>query len=140
MQLELSVHDNFVYAYHVDCEERRVVLHTVFRDREPQEFTDVVFSDVVAHHLEHALPGNILFDITESDIEVLVRENERLLTDSWRYGWPPVTYKGDLAALVEALKAASVRGYSISSSYGLSGWILAGACERVSRREPARVT
>ncbi len=140
MQPELSVHDNFVYAYSVDCEGRRVVLHTVFRDREPQEFTDVIFGDVVAHHFEHALPGNILFDVEEVNIAVVVQENKRLLTDSWRYGWPPVEYNGDLAVLVKALQAASVRAYSISSSYGLSGWILAGACERISRSERARVT
>ena len=60
---EPSVHDNFVYAYSVDCEGRRLVLHTAFRDRPPQEFTDVVFRDVVAHHFEHVLPGNILFDV-----------------------------------------------------------------------------
>jgi len=68
-----------------------------------------------------------------------VRENERLLADSWRYGWPPFEYRGNLDLLIEALKASAVRAYAIGSSYGLSGWVLAGSCERVARGEPARV-
>lgn len=133
MQPNPSVHDNNVYAYSVDCEGRRLILHTVFRHRQPHEFTDVVFHDVVAHHLEHVLPGNILFDVEEADVDNLVRDNATLLSDSWRHGWPPIEYNGDLASLASALKAASVRAYLISSSYGLSGWVLAGGCERVPK-------
>jgi hypothetical protein len=139
MRLDPSVHDNIVYAYSIDCEARRLVLHTTFRDREPPEFTDVIFREVVAHHFARVLPGNILFDVEESDVAALVRENERLFADSWRYGWPPVEYDGDLNALVEALRTASVRAFSIGSSYGLSGWVLAGSCEAVSRAEAARI-
>jgi hypothetical protein len=139
MRPEPSVHDNIVYAYSVDCEGRRLVLHTAFRDREPHEFTDIVFREVIAHYFEHVLPGNIIFDVEEWDVAALVRENEQLFADSWRYGWPPVEYDGDLSRLVEALKATSVRAYSIGSSYGLSRWVLAGSCERVSRSEAARV-
>jgi hypothetical protein len=116
-----------------------LILHTAFRDRERQEFTDVVFRGVVAHHFEHVLPANIVFDVEEADVATVVRENEHLLADSWRYGWPPVEYRGDLEALVNALKASAVRAYTISSSHGLSGWVLAGSCERVSRSEAARV-
>jgi hypothetical protein len=139
MRPEPSVHDNIVYAYSVDCEGRRLVLHTAFRDREPQEFTDVIFRDVVAHRFEHVLPGNILFDVEEADVATVVRENEALLADSWRYGWPPLEYRGNLEALVDALKSSAVRAYTIGSSYGLSGWVFAGSCERVSRGEAARV-
>ena len=136
---EISVHDNFVYAYVVDCEARRIVLHTEFRDREPREFTDVVFHDVVAHVFEHVLPANILLDVDEVDVGALVRANGPLLEGSWRWGWPPVEYRGDLEALVAALKAKSVRAYEVQGSYGMSGWVLAGRCERVSRPEAARV-
>jgi hypothetical protein len=45
-------------------------LHTVFRDREPHEFTDIIFHDVMAHHFEHVLPGNILFDVEEADVQL----------------------------------------------------------------------
>jgi hypothetical protein len=140
MRPEPSVHDNFVYAYSVDCEGRRLTLHTAYRDREPQEFTDVVFREVVAHQFEHVLPGNILLDVEEADVADVVRENGRLLAHSWRYGWPPVEYRGNLDTLIDLLKGSSVRAYTVGSSFGLSGWVLAGSCERVARREPVKVT
>jgi hypothetical protein len=115
------------------------VLHTVFRHREPNEFTDIVFREVMAHHFAHVLPGNILFDVAESDVATVVRENKELFAESWRFGWPPVDYKGDLDELVAALRTGLVRAYSIRSSLGLTGWVLAGGCERVPRAKSATV-
>jgi hypothetical protein len=137
MRSDISVHDNHIYAFTVHCEERRLVLHTAYRDREPHEFTDVVFRDVVAHLLEHVLPGNILFGIEERDVESLVQDEADLFAESWRWGWPPVEYDGNLETLVAALRQRLVRAYLISSSYGLSGWVLAGSCNRVAREAPA---
>ena len=139
MRQEPSIHDSRVYAYYVDCEGRRVVLHTVFRDQEPHEYTDVVFRGVVAHQFERVLDGNILFDIDDLDVATFVRENGALFADSWRYGWPPVDYNGDMNKLVDAFNAASARAYTIQSSYGLSGWVVAAGCDRVSRSDAARV-
>jgi len=139
MKSAISVHDNLIYAYSVDCENRKLTLHTAFRDRVPHEYTDIVFQDVVAHHFANVLQANILFDVNEKPMPDLVRENESLLLQSWRYGWPPVTYNGDLDVLIESLQKASVRAYVVGSSYGLSGWILAGGCTQVSRDEAAQV-
>jgi hypothetical protein len=139
MRPEPSVHDSIVYAYSVDCEGRRLTLHTAFRDREPHEFTDLVFRDVVAHHFKHVLPANILFDVQDADVAGVVRDNDRVLAESWRYGWPPLDYRGDLELLIKQLRASSVRAYIVGSSFGLSGWVLAGSCDRVVRGEPARV-
>lgn len=136
---EPSVHDNYVYAFVVDCEHRRITLHTAYRDVPPVEWTDVVFHDVVAHRFEHALEANILMDVEECDVEHVVRSDVALLAGSWRWGWPPVEYQGDLTVLTAKLRDRGVRGYEISGSYGLSGWVLAGRCERVSRTRPAHV-
>lgn len=130
---ELSVHDNIIYAFSVDCEARKLILYTSFRGREPHDFTDIIFHDVVVHHFAHVLPGNILFDVEEVEVEALVRENANLLADSWRYGWPPIEYCGNLEVLVGALQAAAIHAYAISSSLGLSGWVLAGGCQRRPR-------
>jgi hypothetical protein len=137
MSAEPSVHDNFVYAYAVECEQRRIVLHTAYRDREPHEFTDIVFSEVAAHHLEHVLPANILFDVEETDLQGLIHDNAAMFEASWRHGWPAVNYRGDLRALTAALRAASIKAYAIRSSYGLGGWVLAVSCQRIARIDPA---
>ena len=137
---EPSVHDNVIYAYSVSCEERVLILHTAFRDREPQELTDIVFHDVVAHHFEHVLEGNILFDVEDMEVAALVRDNTNVFADSWRYGWPAIEYRGDLDTLVRALQGAGIHAYAISSSYGLSGWVLARNCQRLLRHVAARLT
>ena len=53
-------------AIKLDCEGRRLVLHTVYRDRQPNEFTDIIFGGVVAHHFEHALPAKVILRIRVS--------------------------------------------------------------------------
>jgi len=133
---EISVHDNVVYAYSVDCAGRRLILHTEHR---PPELTDVVFRDVVAHWFEHVQAANVLLDVDERDVADFVHDNEALFAKSWRYGWPSTEYRGDLGVLVQQLRAASTRAYLVLASAGLSGWVLAGGCERIARTERARV-
>jgi hypothetical protein len=140
MESDLSVHDNIVYAYCFDCEGRRLVVHTAFQDRTPHEFTDIVFDGVIAHQFQNELRGSILFDVEEIELNAMVSDNAELFRESWRYGWPPVEYKGDLNTLATALRAASVRAYLIDSSYGLSGWVLAASAKRVARSEKATIT
>lgn len=137
MGADISVHDHFVYAYGVDCGGRRVVLHMVYPGAE--RFVDVVFREVAAHWFEYARADSILFDVEEVDVEALVQEHAGVFEKSWRYGWPQMPYSGDLKVLVERLRAGGVRGYEVSASLGLSGWVLAKSCERVTREAAARV-
>jgi hypothetical protein len=139
MQLSPSVHDNFIYSYVVNCEKRELTLHTAYRDREPHEFTDLIFRELVAHCFEHVLSTNILFDVEEGDPASVVATHAEVFKESWHWGWPAIEYKGDLAVLTAALRRLQVRAYSVHSSFGLSGWILAGSCEWRSRSEPACV-
>jgi hypothetical protein len=135
----ISIHDNNVYAYVVECELQRLTLHTEFRDHEPHEFTDVVFSGVVAHQFEHSLQGNMLFDVEECDPGTIVHDHASIFASSWREaGWPAVDYKGDLTVLENKLKSRSIRGFQIGSSYGMSGWVLAESCELATRDSAAQ--
>ena len=131
-----SIHDNNVYSYIVDCESKRIILHTSYRNAEPHEFTDAVFTDVVAHYFEYVLPGNILFAIEEVDLDAVLVENSELFENSWRYGWPNQDYKGDLDRLANWLRGHSVKGFKLQSSYGLSGWVLAREYELRERDKP----
>jgi hypothetical protein len=138
MRPEPSVHDNQVYSCQVDCEHKTIILHTVFRDKEAPEFTDVVFNNVLAHRFEHVRPGNILFDVEEIDPALIIRDQAAVFEKSRQYGWPPVEYNGDLDVLIATMKERRISGYSIDSSFGLPGWVLAGSCERVQRDQAAR--
>lgn len=135
---ERSLHDNNVYAYVVHCEGRRIVSHTEYRYGGAEEFTDVTFTGVVAHHFECVLPGNILFDITEVEPAEIVNGSAELFARRKDDGWPAIEYR-EPQELALILKQQGIKGFEISSSYGLSGWVLAArmeVAERAARSEP----
>lgn len=135
----ISVHDNNIYGCTLDFRHQRLTLHTCFLERSPHEYTDAVFHGVISHLFEHALQDNILFDIVEVSPAMIVEANAGLLGDSWRYGWPPINYDGDLSKLCDELKNQRIKGFEIQASYGLSGWVLCKSCERISREEVATI-
>jgi hypothetical protein len=128
-----SIHDNSIYAYAVECSEHRLTLHTL--NELLNEFTDVIFHEVIAHWFEHVLEHNVLFDVDEVEITELVQEHATVFKESWRWGWPPLEYEGDLGKLTAMFQSQGLRAYRINASFGLSGWVLAGRCERFSRSE-----
>ena len=129
---ERSVHDNNLYAYAILCEQQRIVLHTGYRGRGGDEYTDVTFIGVAAHYFEDVLQGNILFGIDEVEPEKIVNEWADLFARRKKWGWPALEYS-DPEDLVSLLKKRGVRGYEIGSSYGLSGWVLATAIDISAR-------
>ncbi|MFM8682673.1 MAG: hypothetical protein ACKOEG_02655, partial [Chthoniobacterales bacterium] len=74
MPPEISVHDNSLVAYEVLAKETKVVLHTECLAREPHEFTDIVFEEVLAYDFENDLFGTIIFDVKEVDLSALLKE------------------------------------------------------------------
>lgn len=120
-----SIHDNFIYAYSVFCQDRRIVLHTEYRDGSAQEFKDVIFSGVAAHYFEDVLSANILFDIEITDARVIVQDWASVFASRKKYAWPDQISYDQPDDLVHALHVRGINGYLIRSSLGLSGWILA---------------
>ena len=138
--MERSVHDNLIASYVVDCLNRTLTLYTIFQDREPWEYTDVKFSGVLAHHFEHVLEQNILFDVIEVPTNEVVEANQSLFAESWRHCWPEVEYEGDLQRLNEELVKNMIKGYVVQGSFGCHGWVLAEKCERVVGNAARSVT
>ena len=66
MSEQFSIHDNELLSYTVNCADSKITLRTAYREREPYEFTDVIFSGVVAYHFESDNFNTIIFDITAS--------------------------------------------------------------------------
>ncbi len=122
--MELSVHDNQILSYCVSAEKAEIRLHTLFSDHEPREYTDIVFVDVVAYHFDHDNFGNIIFDVSEIDLLDLYIENKNLFDRGRNYGWPgPCNTSED--ALLDYLNQREIKAFALSSSYGMSGWVLA---------------
>lgn len=105
----ISVHDNFIYAYCVDCENRRIVLHTRFPNDPATEFTDVIFTGVIAHHFEHVLAHNFLFDITEVAVRDIVTDFATLFAAGKSHCWPGGTERRDADELVRILEERGSR-------------------------------
>ena len=124
-----SIHDNIVYAYAVECRRRRIVLHTEHRvgggAGPVVEYTDVVVDGVLAHHFETVFSGNILFSIDEVDVARLVSDASHVLARGKPYGLPEGVPYNDPSELPALLAARGVGAFEISSSHGLTGWVLA---------------
>lgn len=131
-----TVHDHLLLSYEVDCEARRITFHTVFRDREPHEYTDVVFEEVVAYHIEGDTFGTILFDIAEVPVEELFATEAWLFERGKNYGWPAVPGMRMGQDPLEVLAASGVRGFEIQSSCGLDGFVLARAMVFQTEKSP----
>jgi len=133
--MESSIHDNFLVSYEVLCEKREIRLRTEFRDRSPVEYTDVIFRGVEAYHLHGDNFQNIVFDITETSVEDILTEDSERFEEGRNYGWPGMWNDSETAMRAYLLERG-VRGFSISSSFGMSGWIIAESMERISKNGP----
>lgn len=132
MPPQISVHDNHLVAYSVLAKEKKITLQTEFLDREPHELTDVVFEDVLAYHFENDLFGTIIFDVEEVDLAVLLKEYAPMFEAGWRYGWPRGWEKEKEEIEIFA-RHLGMRAFELSSSYGMSGWIIAKSMSKVRK-------
>lgn len=124
MSNEISIHDNFLLYYTVDCHEQRITLRTAYLDGDASEHTDVIFSGVAAYHFERDNFGTILFGIEETSPEQVYADYHSIFESNKNYGWPKIRYDTE-AELLAALEAQAVKGFLISSSYGMDGFVLA---------------
>jgi len=123
--MTLSIHDNLIVYYEVHCEKRTITLHTEYRvENKPTEFTNVVFEGVQAYHFENDAFGNIIFDVSNVPLESFLTEYGTEISELYRMNGSP-TWAADLASAQESLCEQGIKSFILSSSLGLSGWVLA---------------
>lgn len=125
----ISIHDNTLYACIVDCENRKIILYTHFLTDSRTEYTDVIFTGVIAHQFKHVLSSNILFDINEIPVSDIVNNAADLFAAGKNHCWPDGIEYEDPEGLIRILEGRGARGFEISSSYGMSGWVIAKVME-----------
>lgn len=124
--MSLSIHDNNVISYEVHCEARTIVLRTEYRVKnEPTEFTNLIFKGVQGYCFENDAFGNIILDLDTVTIEQLLAEYGTTISESYRMAGAPGPWAGDLETAPGLLREQGLQGFILSSSYGLSGWVLA---------------
>lgn len=124
MDAKISIHDNFVLSYTVDCEKESITFHTVFRDNEPHEYTGIIFLKVAGYHFEGDNLGTLLFDIYQASPEEIYSTHRNLFERLKNYAWPAINYSTE-QDLMDKLRDKNVKGFLISSSYGMGGFVLA---------------
>lgn len=121
-----SIHDNYLVAYEVRCKDRVIILHTEFDYKNlPFEATDVVFSGVQGYRFENDAFGNIIYGIEEIPVEQLIQEHRAEIAESCRMAGAPGPWAANLDTAATLLKEQGAKGFILSSSFGLSGWVIA---------------
>ena len=123
MNAKISIHDNRVLSYTIDCVKKTIVLHTVFYDSESHEYTDEIFSEVAGYHFEGDNFQTILFDVNQVSPEEVYSAYRDLFERGKNYAWP-FDYSTE-QELLRKLNDKSVKGFVVSSSYGIEGFVLA---------------
>lgn len=128
-----SVHDYVIYKYEVLSNENRIVFHTTYKDFSKSDNATIEFEGVIGHFFEHSLAGNIIFDITASDdLATFYKDYEKDLLDYFKYGLP--LEADTLNSFVKEMEKKRLKAFEISSSYGLSGWVIAKNCKVIKNK------
>jgi hypothetical protein len=124
--MALSIHDNVLVLYEVRCEVRVITLRTEHRvANRPMEFANVIFEGVHAYHFQNDAFGNIIFSLETVSVEYLLTEFGSEISESYRIAGSPGPWAADLGSAPDYLGERGIKGFTLSSSYGLSGWVLA---------------
>jgi len=85
----------------------------------------VVFIGVEGYSFQNDTFGNIIFALEAVTMAAFVSEYRGELAESYRMSGAPGTWASDLDAAPRVLSELGVQAYVLSSSHGLSGWVLA---------------
>jgi hypothetical protein len=118
-----SFHDDHLVAYAVDCEKRQLTLR--INAWEGDCISTVTFSGLEGYCLEGDALGNVVFDLTTCDPTTIITDFNAQIAVAYRKFGAPGPWAADLSTAGIALSQKGVRGYRLSASFGMSGWILA---------------
>lgn len=122
-----TIHDNTLLGYNVDSRFRKITVQTERPESEGR--VDVIFSEVTGYLFEHDPFGTIFYGIEEVDPNLLMKNNWDLIQDGCREsGWFGA-WAQSLERATAHFAANSIKGYELSSSIGMSGWVLAKSME-----------
>ena len=125
-----ALHNDFLVSYEVNCETRQIKLSARPDARndarkEERAARTIVFNGVEGYQFENDAFGNIIYSLDTIPVEKLLAEYGSRIAQSYRLAGAPGSWAADLASATQALTAKGVQGFILSSSLGLSGWVLA---------------
>lgn len=119
-----DVHDNEINSYIVNLKKHEIIISTT---NSHNNDVDIIFKNVLTHKFETVMENSIIFDIEKLNGIEMIRQNDILLEETKEFDWP-ICYN-QIEDLAEKLKYDNYYYYIISSTYGLSGWVVAKEME-----------
>ncbi|WP_234264552.1 hypothetical protein [Hydrogenophaga sp. NFH-34] len=98
------------------------------------------FTGVECYYLEHDLGANIVYAFSEESLGEFLTEWSEKFEVQCKWGWPsfwrakphpPRSLELELKDSLAYLSEKQVKCFDLSSSYGLSGWVLASGVQEV---------
>jgi hypothetical protein len=126
-----NVQDNQIFKYTVDFEKQELLLNTRSKTN---EFTDILFSDLIAYFFEDTITSCTILDLEEWPAEDFISYlGETYLMEHRKYDWP--FEFDDLADFKTKLSGAGITIYNLASSHGMSGFILAKSLKYIPKKK-----
>jgi hypothetical protein len=126
IEMALSIHDNRLVSYEVQCEVRTILLRTEYRVKnQPTEFVNVIFRGLQGYHFENDAFGNIILSLETVALEQFLTEYGAEISKAYQAAGSPGPWAANLETASRYLRENAIEGFILSSSFGLSGWILA---------------
>jgi hypothetical protein len=117
-------HDDYLISYEVDCERRYIRMTIREWEREGRVRT-IEFTGVEGYRFENDAFGNVILSLEAIPTDEFMSYHRSEIAESFRLAGAPGPWAADLDAAYEVLAAKGVQAFVLSSSFGLSGWILA---------------
>ncbi len=121
------LHDYEVTAYHVDGKSRtiRFTLSALKGSANRSGFSELIFRDVEGYLFERDLDTGVVLAAEERPLTTFLTENEEYFAHESQWGWPQF-WRGSADLTATWLTSRGCRVWKIATSYGFSGWIVAG--------------
>jgi hypothetical protein len=124
--MALGVHDNLLISYEVRCDLRTIIIRTEHRIKgEPSEFINVSFKGVEGYRFENDAFRNIILDVEPITTDQFLKDHGTGILESYRMAGAPGPWAANLETAHSFLLEQKIQAFDISSSIGLSGWVLA---------------
>jgi len=135
-----SWHDFHITGYTVNGKGKELAfdLEWPYESKTDIQRARLRFTGVECYYLEHDLGSNIVYAFEDKPLRVFLSEWTERFEIEYKWGWPkfwrvipypPSSVEAELESAFQLLSGKGVRCIEISSSYGLSGWVLASNTE-----------
>jgi hypothetical protein len=121
-----SFHDDYLVGYDVDCEARTITLRIRAYSEPGTKYpvVSVQFTGVLGYQFEDDAFGNIIYSLQAFPSELFFDHFQAAIVETIRYAGLP-SWMGEKSEATRRLTEKGIQCFTLDSSLGLSGWILA---------------